>query len=249
MKVRNGLPKNVLFLLALLLSFNLLFLHKVFSYEFITWSTGSIGYETALYNAEQDDKPLVLYFYLSSGEWNDKMTNDYIAKYDVEDYLLTIPKVAINPDMGEEELKLTKKYGVDRFPAFLITIPSLETKPQRIHPFSKDKNMSVNEFIGAVQDFFVYQYSEKAFSLVEEGEYEKAMECLEKAMKYDPDDAYPYYAIANIYHTNGAEEKNAKLFKKAEEYYKKALKIDPDYKECKAGLEKLLKDKGKVNSK
>jgi tetratricopeptide (TPR) repeat protein len=68
-------------------------------------------------------------------------------------------------------------------------------------------------------------------------------------MKYSPKRAYPVFALGSVYHAMAIEEKNMEHLDLAEENYNKALKLDPDFKECKEELDKLQDNKGKIGNK
>jgi catechol-2,3-dioxygenase len=53
---------------------------------------------------------------------------------------------------------------------------------------------------------------------------------------------YTYYAIGNIYHHIGIDEKDRDILRKAEEYYLKALEIDPKHEQSENELATLRKD-------
>ncbi|MBW2609400.1 MAG: hypothetical protein JRC68_03535 [Deltaproteobacteria bacterium] len=247
---KNGLfLKSVLCATAFSVLTGLFIADHAISYEFYDWGHGAIGYELAVMDAEEDKKPLILYFYLDSDEWSEKMNNDYLAVYEVEAFLIGIPKVEINPGKGGQEKSIAVKYGVDRCPAFFVSIPSFGSKPQRIHPFSKDHNLTVDEFIKELKGVIVYQYNEKAYQHYEKKEYEEALKYFEMARDFDPGKAYTYYAIGTVYHSIGFEKNDPEYLEKAEENYVEALEIDPDNKETKEELKKLREGMEKLGVK
>ncbi|MFC1532952.1 tetratricopeptide repeat protein [Thermodesulfobacteriota bacterium] len=241
----KGILSGLMFLILMCLSIS----DAALSFEFADWEHGATGYELNFMIAEEEEKPLILYFHVEDSVWCKKMNENYLAVYEVEEFFSDIPKVDVNPDKGEFEKALAAKFGVEQFPAFFITIPSFKTKPQRIHPFSKDHNMTVNEFIKKIKGLIVSHYNKKAHSYFGKKEYEKALEYFEKALGYDPEVVYIYYAMGIIYHTIASDKNDPAFLKKAEENYLKALKIDPKHKESKGELEKLRKGMVKTGVK
>lgn len=213
-----------------------------FAYDFAYWGHGSYGYDYAVTEAREKEKPLILYFHTPGSEWCEKMNTEYLASYDVEVFMIDIPKVEINPDAGEFEEGLAARYKIDNYPAFLVTIPAFEVEPRRIHPFSPGGDMRVPEFIKAMKDWIAYQYSRQAFSSYEKGKYEDSIRYYEIVLGLDPENLYAYYGLAAVYHALGYEKKDGKLLKKAEENYRKVLRIDKDHKESASELEKLKED-------
>src|SRR4030042_4412212 len=114
-------------------------------YGFPGWESGAMGHELALTAAQEEEKPLILYFHIDSSIWNDRMNDEFFSPYEVDRFLDEIPRVHINPEEGDAEGALAIQYGVNQYPAFLVLIPSLNTKPQRIHPFS-DQDLTQEEF-------------------------------------------------------------------------------------------------------
>ena len=241
MKINSINFKGILSCSFFLMLICLPFSDPALSYEFYEWEQGAEGYELALMSAEENEKPLILYFQIEDSAWCKRMNENYLATYEVEVFFSEIPKVVINPDKGEPEKALTAKFGVEQFPALFITIPSFKTKPRRVHPFSKDHNMTVDEFINEIKQIIVSHYNKKAYSYFEKKEYDKVFEYFEKALKYDPKDAYSYYAMGIIYHSIAADKNDPEFLKKAEESFLKALEIDPKHKESKVELEKVRK--------
>lgn len=245
-KLLNG---RLLIFILLSLSISLFSASQSNAFGFYNWYAQTVGRSLAMMDAEDQLSPLILYFYMDPDEWSEKMSNEYLADAQVDDFLLDIPKAAINISYSDVERKLAQEYGVERCPAFLISIPSLETGFHRIHPFSEKHTMSVEEFIGKIKEFITYHYNLRAHSMFEKKEYEKSLELFEKSIKFDPQKPYTYHAIGIIYHTMSADKNDPDLLHMAEENYKKALELDPDNEDIKAELNKLMKDHKKEKQK
>jgi len=216
--------------------------NSALSYDFYDWEHGEFGYENAIMEAEEDTKPLILYFHQDSCEWSKKLNDVYLAVYEIWDFLDDIPKVEINPDTGSAEEALCKKYGVERFPAFLVFIPSYGSKPEMVNPFSESQDMTVDEFMQAIKDKIVYYYNNKAHSSSENKDYEEALRYYEMAVHFDPKNVYAYYSMGIVYHSIAFKENDPKSLIEAEKKYLKALKIDPGHKESKNELKKVRDD-------
>lgn len=83
-------------------------------------------------------------------------------------------------------------------------------------------------------------FFEKAFELQSCGQYDKAIEELNKALHIDPHFVEAQYLMGNIYNLMGDTDK-------AVTFYEKVLKIDPMYSKAKYMLD-LLVDEGKGTS-
>lgn len=214
------------------------------SYDFQDWEHGSAGYVLAREKALEDETPLVLYFHQPSSELSRKMSDEYLASQDVESFLRGVSKAEIDPNEGVVEADLSDEFGIKEYPVFLMSIPSLDVKRERISPFSPGRApLTVDKFLMILKGKIVFQYKSKGHQNYEKDEYVEALRYFELALGFDPDDASIYYAMGVIYHLLFVKDGNAKLFEKAEESYLKALEIDPNQKESKAELEKLRKDK------
>lgn len=230
--------RSALFIMALGLFINPAVPDRAFSYSFPYWEKGPAGLELALMYAEEGEKPLIVYFHIDSSAWNERMNDEYLANYEVEEFLQDIPKAEINPDEGEAEAAIAAKYGADQYPAFLVYIPSFNTEPRRIHPFSKSE-MTTADFLKVIKENIVYEYNKRAFECFENKDYENAVKYYEMSLQYDPDSVYTYYAMGSVYNFLAAEQNDRALLKKAEENYSKALEIDPEHELSIEALEKL----------
>lgn len=234
----------VLFFISFLMG--LFFCAPALSYVFPAWNEGSSGYELSLLEAERDEKPSILYLYIEPSLWCDKFNKDYLDAPEVEKFLAEFPKAAVNTDGGDAESEMTKKFGAVNFPAFFILIPSFDIKPERIHPFSQKGNMSVSEFLQSLKDFMTSHYNQKAYSYYEDKDYDNAIKYFEMSIEIDPEKAYTYFAIGIVYHYVGVDKKDKEILQKAEEYYLKALEIEPKHKQSRDELETLRENMEKI---
>ena len=239
MKMIIKMFRNVHLILVLILFISFLLDKKSLAYDFFDWYESVPGYEIALMDAEEKGEPLIIYFYLDSDEWSEKMYNDYLASYEVKEYFMEISKVAVDLTSGREEIELAKKMGIENCPAFVISIPSINSDPERIHPFSEKHNMSLGEFLNAVKEYIVYNYNNKAYEFFEKQDYDNSLNYFQKAITFDPENAYSYHAIAVVYQMMANRKNNPDLFINAEENYIRALKIDPELKEAQQELKEL----------
>lgn len=210
-----------------------------FCYDFELWDHGPLGHDTVLIHAELDDKPLLLYFHVKGDEFCEKMDRTYLQASQVEDYLRDLYKVELDPTRGEDEKALALRYGVKNYPAFLVTIPAFKYKPERVHPFFKDHDISIDEFLQAIKDKIAFMYGKRAFSFYKARQYDDALKYYSMILDYSPGDVYAYYAMGVIYHTMGVELKERKYLKEAEKMLIKALEIEPGHKETRKELARL----------
>ena len=213
------------------------------------WYHGSFGYENALNNSKENETPLILFFFLDSDPLCQKLGEDYFSKYDVYNFLDDISKVDINLEGNDFEIELAKKYNIEKETTLLIVFPFAEADPVKTSPFMKEQDMTPEEFTANLKSIFSLTYNNIGYSFFENQDYENAIKYYSFSIKYDPDRAYSVFALGSVYHAVAIEEKDMEYFKKAEEYYMEALKLNPEYKECKEELKKLYENKIKLEVK
>ncbi len=129
------------------------------SYDFPDWEHGASGHSHALSWAEEEGLPLIVYFHTDWCGWCKKMDADYLATDQMKAFLEGIPKVEINPDKGTAEKALAeKKYGVTGYPYFVVYLPAYESEPYRLHPFTRNGHLSVDQFIQSIEERIAYEY-------------------------------------------------------------------------------------------
>ena len=216
------------------------------AYDFAGWYHGASGYNDAIQEAEYDDKPLIVYFYTENCKWSQRMNNRYLAAYEVDDFLSGMPRVEINPDKGADEKLLNDKYHVTGYPTFFVSVPSVTSKNERVHPFNNGGEWTTVQFIEAVLSKIVTLYDNKGYSYYQSKEYEDAIKDYDMALSFDPEDVYAYYGKGTAHYAMAYENEDTALLEEAETDFLNALEIDPDHKESKKELEHLQKTMEKM---
>ncbi len=233
--LKNGIISGVFLFIVLFIP------NRILAYDFSDWSHGASGYNDAIQEAINKDKPLILYFNTDWCKWCKKMNSDYLASYAVKQFLSDIPKVEINPDKGAAEKALTNKYRVTGYPSFLVFIPSISSKTERIYPFRKGTDWTIDEFLHAIRERIAYQYNNKGHSCFQRKNYEDALKYLNTAIDFNSENAFSYYLKGRIKYTIGHRDKDSALLEEAEENYLKALELEPNNQDIKRDLEQLHK--------
>lgn len=235
MKIRIISYKNYaiygVFLFVVLLSPD-----RLLANDFYGWHHGASGYSDAIQEAEYEEKPLVIYFHTDWCKWSEKMSDNYLASYEVNDFLNNIPKVEINPDKGKDERALTNKYRVTGYPWFMISFPSLGSIKKSVNPYKNGTEWTTAQFLSAVRAKIVNVYNKKGYSCYQRKQYEEAIKYYEMALSFDPDDAYAYYGKGTVHYALGYENGDISLLEEAETDLLNALEIDPNN----SGIEKEL---------
>ncbi len=236
--------KKAIILISIFFLGSLLVCGDILAYDFTDWYHGASGYEDALDEVIGEEKPLILYFHSESCTWCKKLDSEYLASYEVDQFLSNIPKVEISSSEEAPEKALYDKYGVSGVPSFFVLIPSMDSKSAKsISPFMKGKHKTTYEFISAIKKRITYKYNNKGYSLFNNKQYEESLKYYEMTLNFDPENVYAYYAMGLVYHTISYNQKDSDLLEKAKENYSKALEIDPNHEESLKGLENLRKNK------
>ena len=236
--------KRLCLLTACVALTGLMFNGRAVAYNFFYWDHGATGLESALYGAELAERPLILYFHVQECAWCEKMDNTYLATESVENFLMEMYKVEVDPNRGEDEAALLAQYGINRYPALLVTVPAFKIEPERVHPFLKDKQMSVEEFIQAIKTRIAHIYSQIAFKSFEKKAYEEAIKYYQLALEYDENNVYAYFALGIVYGKRGEETRDIDSLREAEMSFLRALEIDPNHQDSKKALEEVRKNLG-----
>lgn len=112
------------------------------------WLNGSAGYARAVELQKQLNVPLVVYFYTDWCPYCRTLDNKYLPSAPVQEYLRGVVKVRINPEHGQAERALSKRYGINGYPSFFLMRHS-ETRPVNVHPFRRVGNLTPTEFADA----------------------------------------------------------------------------------------------------
>ena len=84
---------------------------RALSYDFSDWEHGASGHRNALASAKEEERPLIVYCHTEWCKWSKKMNREYLASYEVSEYLSDIPKVEINPEKGRRRKNYVNKYS------------------------------------------------------------------------------------------------------------------------------------------
>lgn len=109
------------------------------------WYEGIDGYEQALDERDRNDRTMVVYFHASWCNWCARFKAEYLTHRDMKGFLDDVIRVHIDPEQGVAEADLATMYGVRAFPSFFV-VPAGTERPERLHPFLGDVEMSPERF-------------------------------------------------------------------------------------------------------
>ena len=241
--IKNRISLYKMFLtLTVIFLVSLIFHTNAISFELILWEHYSDGYARSFEYASENELPLVIFFHVEEDTWSKKLAENYLTHDEVENFLRDIPKVEINPQIGDIEFDISNRLKVNQFPALIITLPCCVIEPTRLNPFLKGGEMAPEEFIQRIKDIITTQYSEAGNIYLKNKKYDKAVHFFEIVIEIDPNKAYGYYAMGFAYHAKSAENNEVEYVEKAMEFYEKALEIEPGHIESRQELERLGKN-------
>lgn len=115
------------------------------------WFEDADGFAEAYGIAKNEKRPLIVYFHVDWCGYCKYLNDEFLDDYDVDDYVSNYLRVKVNPEDGDEEAGVSKKYGVRGFPTFLVTYPHANLTI-RVHPFKKGgKVWTTEQFIDEIR--------------------------------------------------------------------------------------------------
>lgn len=115
------------------------------------WYEDANGYSKVYDIAKREKRPLIVYFHVEWCGYCQHLNKEFLGDNDVDEFISNYLRVRINPEDGKMERKISEKYGVKGYPAFLITYPS-GNKVKKVHPFKKGgKIWSTGKFIDEIK--------------------------------------------------------------------------------------------------
>jgi thiol:disulfide interchange protein len=116
------------------------------------WYRDADGYEKAKQERDTLHVPLIVYFYTDWCGYCRALDRDILSSEEVKQFVQTVAKVRINPELGVDERELAQMYGVTGYPSVFV-IPADNDWRQRIYPFVRAGDeftaMSPNQFVAA----------------------------------------------------------------------------------------------------
>ena len=100
------------------------------------WYEGPDGYEAAdgLHRTQHD--AIIVYFYTDWCPYCKKLDRDLLPAPEMREFLKSVIKVRINPENGERELALARKFDVHGFPSVFV-VPRESDMQTKVYPFKR----------------------------------------------------------------------------------------------------------------
>jgi hypothetical protein len=112
------------------------------------WYEGAQGFQRAERLWKKTGAPMVVYFQTHWNGWCRVFEMDVLEKEDVKEYLATVIKVRLNPELGYDENDIARRFGVTDYPTFLLLPGDGPPQARRIAPLVKDgKAIAPEDFV------------------------------------------------------------------------------------------------------
>lgn len=118
------------------------------------WFSGADGYSQAERQRKQANVVMAVYFYTDWCPYCRRLERDILQSEEVDRYFRNVVKVRVNPEDGEDDALLARRYRITGYPSFFI-VPPDSTSPKKIHPYKKQGTgwvaMGPADFVKACQ--------------------------------------------------------------------------------------------------
>lgn len=116
------------------------------------WYEDAAGYQKALTDQKQTQKPILLYFYATWCPHCKDFTAKVLSQPKTQAFVKNYPHVRVAPDNGEAEKKLMEDFGAQGYPTFYVIMPDqrriqVDTYASTPTPHAK----TAEEFIDSVE--------------------------------------------------------------------------------------------------
>lgn len=109
------------------------------------WLNGGASFEPALELQRELKVPLVVYFYVDWCPYCHALEREYFPAASVSEYLRSVIKVRINPELSRADRGVANAFGVGGYPSFFV-IGAPNMPPIKLSPFRRDRNLTPAEF-------------------------------------------------------------------------------------------------------
>ena len=115
------------------------------------WLNGAASFERAMQLQKELNVPLVVYFYVDWCPYCHALEREYFPSAPVRQYLDSVVKIKINPELSRADHELGNAFGVRGYPSFFVIAPN--SFPIKLSPFRGDgRNLTPTEFAQRCRD-------------------------------------------------------------------------------------------------
>ncbi len=115
------------------------------------WLNGAASFERAVQLQKDLKVPLIVYFYVDWCPYCHSLEQEYFPSAPVREYLGSVVKIKINPELTRADHELGSAFGIRGYPSFFVIAPG--SFPVPVSPFRRDgENLSPAEFAQRCRD-------------------------------------------------------------------------------------------------
>ena len=115
------------------------------------WLNGATNFEKAMQLHRELNVPLVVYFYVDWCPYCKSLENEYFPATPMRDYLRSVVKIRINPELTRADYELGARFGIGGYPSFFVIGPG--SFPVELSPFRRDgRSLTPSEFAQRCRD-------------------------------------------------------------------------------------------------
>ena len=115
------------------------------------WLNGAASFERALQLQKDLNVPLVVYFYVDWCPYCHSLEQEYFPSPPVRDYLSSVIKIKINPELTRADYELGNAFGIGGYPSFFVIGPG--SFPIQVSPFRRNsRDLTPAEFAQRCRD-------------------------------------------------------------------------------------------------
>src|SRR5687767_2226521 len=109
------------------------------------WLNGGANFDRAMKLHRDLKAPLVIYFFVDWCPYCNELENEYFSAPAMRDYLRTVIKIRVNPELTRVDEQLAAAFGIQGYPAFFVVAPN--SIPIQLSPFRKNgRDLTPAEF-------------------------------------------------------------------------------------------------------
>jgi hypothetical protein len=115
------------------------------------WLNGAASFDRAMQLQKDLKVPLVVYFYVDWCPYCHALEQEYFPSAPVREYLSSVIKIKINPELSRADHELGRAFGIGGYPSFFVIGPG--SFPVHVSPFRRDgRNLTPAEFAQRCRD-------------------------------------------------------------------------------------------------
>jgi thiol-disulfide isomerase/thioredoxin len=175
------------------------------SLQTFPWSEGASGYRSAADEQRSSGCPMLLYFRTDWCPYCKQFDSGVLTDSAVSAAIAPAVKVRINPEKGEEENALAKKFGVNGYPHVVLVAKDGSAPVDLSTGVSRERSPEPARFAESVRGYLTYAWDSEASADVNAGKLDDAIRYADMLLAFDPkySNGRGYFLRALAFHKKG----------------------------------------------